>query len=311
MFFPSSILWMILLQGIWASSYVVIKLSMAEIPLGLVLILRYGIASLAFLLAGQFRFKPKFTRKEWALLALTGIINFSFSPYFQLKSLTLTRATDVSVLVAFEPIISALMALFFLKEKLKVKTVVTFLTATVGVIIMSGWRPSQGGVATARLMGNAIFFLALICEGVCTITAKHMVKRHSPFRLIAWMILFGFVANLAGNAPLLVQTSWAAISVQSWAGVVYLSLFCTTIGYCGWVALLKRMPVNRASLSLFLQPVFGIFLATLILSEPLDAQTVAGALIVLVSLLIWLVWSKSLVQKPEIQQGNEEGYEIT
>lgn len=284
----------VLLQLIWSASYVAMKLSLMEMPVGLVLVLRYGIAALAFLAAGQLKLRPKFTRKEWALLLLVGVINFSGSPYFQLKGLSLTNAADASVLIAFEPIVTALLAVLILKEKLKGVTLITFLIATSGVLFMSGWQPSTPGtLGASRLLGDAVFFLSLLCEGTCTITAKEMMRRHNPFRLIAWMMLFGFAANLLGNAPLLFQTSWTALTLSGWGSVLYLSLLCSVFGYCGWVFLLQRMAVNHVALSLFLQPVMGIFLASAVLSEPINARTILGTLIVLSSLLVWW-WFQTL-----------------
>lgn len=277
-----------LIQLIWASSYTFQKMALVEMPLGLVLILRYGLASLFFLIAGHFSLKEKFTKKEWGLIFLVGVINFAGSPFFQLQSLQLTYAIDAAILVAFEPIITTLLAVLILKEKLAPSTAWAFLVATAGTLLMS---TSKGGAQTfqwARILGDFIFLGALICEGFNSITSRHLAQKYHPLRLVAWMVFAGFLANLMGNFSLLTLKNLKAISLSGWFDVFYLSLFCTCVGYGVWTHLLKKFPVNQVALSLFLQPFLGTLLAVLILKERPDLQTIFGGILILSTLFFWL-----------------------
>lgn len=279
-----------LIQFVWASSYISQKMALAEMPIGLVLIFRYGIAALFFLMAGQYTCKQKFTGREWLLIVGVGILNFAGSPYFQLKALTLTYAMDVSVLVAFEPLIVAWLAVCFLKERVKPQTLLVFLMATCGVLIMASSKGAGGSFQWLRLMGDALFFCSLLCEGIYSVSSRHLVQKHPPLRLLAWMVLAGCIGNLLGNYPHLTGQNLRAISPVGWLNLCYLALICSCMSYTIWVWLLKKIPVNQLALSLFLQPILGSMLAFWLLKERLDGQSAFGALLILTTLLIWLRW---------------------
>lgn len=273
-------------------------------PLGLILVIRFGLASLAFLLLGKLSFKPRFGFKEWGLIFFSGIINFSGSPFFQLSALRLTQATDVSILVSFEPLLTALLAVLFLKERLRPSTLYTFLAATLGVVIM-GWQGGNADFQWQRLLGDSLFLLALLCEGTCSTVGRHLTQKYNPFELIAWMVFAGFLSNLAFNWPLLTIQNISHIPLKGWLLAGYLALACTLIGYAGWFYLLKRIEVGKLALSLFFQPLAGVFLACLLLGEKLDLQTALGGTIVLLSLLIWVKLTMPPDKKDDTAEENK------
>lgn len=287
---------LILIQAIWTSSYVAMKIAMVSMPIGLVLILRYGIATLVFLAIGSFRGIPQLTKREWLLVIGVGIANYSLSPFLQLKSLTLTNVIDVSVLVSTEPILTALIASLILRERLTWDLVTVFLISTVGVLLMSG-IPLQATaipMSPVRLVGNLLFILALCCEGANSVTGRHLTMRHSPLTLVAWMHAAGFAANLLFNFRTF--SSLPAISLNGWLAILHLGIFCSAVGYGVWYVLVKKIPVSRLALSLFLQPLIGTLFGYFLLKERLSLQTMIGAGLILVSLLVWVIKSSS--QKP-------------
>lgn len=282
------------LQITWSGSYIAMKLAVAEMPVGLAMILRYGLAVLFFALAGRYWKRPRFSAREWALIAFVGVVNFSGSPFFQLTSVTLAPAMDVSILVAFEPVIAALLAVFFLKERLEKSTLAVFGIATIGVFIMSGWQSSSASFDLWRLAGDGLFLLSLVAEGIYQVSSRHLTQKHPPFQLAAWMILFGFLTNLLANHSLLTAENFSRISVAGWGSLFYLALICSTIGYGAWCWFLKKTPVSVLSLSLFLQPIAGSILAALILKEKMSWQTAMGAALILSSLFFWL-WGRTQI----------------
>lgn len=302
------LIFLILLQFVWASSYVAQKLALGEMPLGLVMVLRYGIAALFFLLIGQLNFKNRFTAREWGLILFAGLINFTASPFFQLKALTITYAVDVSILVAFEPLMTALIAVAFLGERLRFSTLAAFAIATAGVLVMS-WQNGAGPFVWTRLIGDFLFLLALLCEASCSGACKYLTEKpkSNPLAVIAWMIFTGFAVNLAIHWSLVTPQNLAAINPKGWMALFYMSILCSCFGYGGWVYLMKKVPLNQLALSLFLQPLFGSIVAIAVLKEPLHQQTLFGGSIVLFSLFIWLGTHLRAVSQNRNQNEGKEG----
>lgn len=280
---------LVLLQAFWSASYVAMKLAMTEMPMGLVMILRYGIAGIILLIASGWK-DWRIEARDAMLILFIGILNFTLSPFFQLLSLGLTDATDTAVLVAFEPMTTAMLAVLILKEKFSKRTLGVFIIATIGVLIMSNVKMRHGEVAmTTRLLGNFIFLISVCCESLYSITSRYTTQRIPPLRVIALMTLAGAVTNCLIYPSTLTAENFANIGVTGWSSILFLSILCSVVGYGAWTYLTRITPVNRLTLSLFLQPLFGGVVAYYMLDEVPTARTVIGAGIVVSSLLFWVI----------------------
>jgi drug/metabolite transporter (DMT)-like permease len=283
------VLFLFFLQLFWASSYVAMKLAMVDMPIGLVLFFRYSIAFVALACLGGMR-NWRFARRELLLLFGIGLLNFSLSPYLQLRALELTYATDVAVMVAFEPMISALLAILILHERLRWPTIATFVLSTIGVLVMSDVDTTEGFMTSIRLAGNTLFFFSLICEGVYTVSSRFFSKSHTPLQIITLATLAGLVGNVVLHFPTITIENIGAIRSQGWGAILYLSLGCSVFGYGGWTYLAQKLPIKELTLSLFLQPIIGGAVAYAILNEIPTINTFIGAAIIFSSLLFWTYW---------------------
>lgn len=294
---------LIVCQAIWSSSYVAMKFALQEMPLGVVLSLRYAIAALVVLaIAGR-----KNWRITWKLLgvfALIGVLDFSLSPFFQLRALQLTYATDAAVLVAFEPMLSVLCAVIFLREYLHRSTIITFLVATGGLVVMSGLDSGDGMIDPAqRLLGNGFFFLSMCCEALYTIACRKYHDRANALRMVGVMMFAGACVNVSVFHDQLGLTALQQYSWSSWSAVLFLALGCSAFAYVCWAITLQHLTVNQAALSLFLQPIFGAIAAFVILGERPGLWSLLGAGIILCSLFIWI---RGYIQRQGEPHGESE-----
>ncbi|PIR20381.1 MAG: hypothetical protein COV45_06290 [Deltaproteobacteria bacterium CG11_big_fil_rev_8_21_14_0_20_47_16] len=295
-----------LMQFFWASSYTAMKLAMTEMPMGLVMILRYGIAGIILLVTSCIvtgRRSWRISTQDFMIMLLVGVLNFTLSPFLQLMSLKLTYATDTSVLVAFEPMITALLAVFILKERFSKRTLLSFIVATIGVLIMSDIKPGQDNVGlTSRLMGNFLFLASVFCEALYSITSRYTTQRTSPLRVIALMTIAGAVTNTIIYSSTLTAENFSRIGSIGWGSILFLAICCSVLGYGAWTFLAKITPVNRLTLSLFLQPLFGSIVAYFTLNEIPTKHTFIGACIVISSLLFWVVTHLNKLMQGHIQE---------
>lgn len=265
------------------------KIALTSMPVGLALVLRYGITALVFLMAGKLG-GLRMTRRDFGLAIIVGLLDFTLSPYLQLVSLTLTQASDVSVVVALEPLVTAILAAVVLRERLGLSTWLTFLVAMSGVLIMSGLQWSgQSLFGPDRLLGNGLFFGAILCEAVYSVSARKLTARYDPIRLGGVIMTAGAIGSIAANWSTLTPENFSRITAQSWWAILYLAIGCSAFAYTAWIWIVKRIPVSQVALSLFLQPIIGGFCGYLFLDEQLTMRSLAGAAITVASILIWLV----------------------
>ena len=158
-------------------------------------------------------------------------------------------------------------------------------------------------VTMLRLGGNLLFLGSLFCEAAVTVTGRPMTPKYRPHVLIGAMIIAGFVGAGTVNSLTIASMDFSTISLRGWLSVAYLAVFCSVFAYTFWYRVIQHVPVSIVALSLFVQPIVGAFLGKVILGETLDAQMMAGALMICVSLIIWQI---RLNKKSEARERMQE-----
>lgn len=277
------------IQTLWAGSYIAFKIIVAELPIPLALVLRYGLAALVLVLVSLWR-PWRLSWRDAGILVVVGVLDFCLAGYLMFAVARLTYAGDMAILIAFEPLITTLLAVLLLRERLTRGTMMVLAVAMVGVVLMSELRWEDGQIVwSTRLVGNALFLIALLCESGYSVCSRALSQRVDPLQAATLMLVAGALGNLLLHRGEVTWNRLAAISPLAWAALLFLGLGCSALGYTSWTYLLRRTPVQVAALSLFLQPVIGSLLAYGFLDERPSAWTIAGASLVCGSLLCWVL----------------------
>lgn len=286
------------LQTMWAGSYIAFKVIVAELPIPLALVLRYGLAALVLVLISLWR-PWRLGWRDAGILVAVGVLDFCLAGYLMFAVARLTYAGDMAILIAFEPLITTLLAVLLLRERLTRGTMMVLAVAMVGVLLMSELRWEDGQIVwSTRLLGNALFLIALLCESGYSVCSRAVSQRVDPLQAATLMFVAGALGNLLWHYDTVLRSSWPTLSPVAWAALLFLGLGCSALGYTYWTYLLRRTPVQVAALSLFLQPVIGSVLAYAFLNERPSRRTVAGALIVCSSLFLWVYTRKGTKRTP-------------
>lgn len=281
-------IWLGLAQTIWAASYVAIKYSLAEMPVGAVVFLRMGIASLGFMVLWLFRPPPKFAIRDLLVMGGLGALNFFIAQMLQFTALRYTQAIDASILVVFEPLITVAMAFLIVKERATRATWIALGVGMVGMGILSkGGTAAEGGVSLGRLFGNFLFLLSLTSEGICSASGKIYANRYGAISSMGIMIMSGFLVGSVVNFPTIRSVDLAFVSLRAWGSIALLGLGASLLSYSIWYHAIRRAPIQQAALSLLLQPVIGTFFGFVLLGESVGFGTLLGAGMIISSLVWW------------------------
>jgi drug/metabolite transporter (DMT)-like permease len=197
----------------WGGTFVAGKRAVSEAPPFLVAAIRFAIAS-AILFAlvawraarGTDGFRLPRGPAEWAgllSLGLTGVFLYNF---FFLAGLARTTATNGSLIVAFNPILTAVLSALWLSERvLPIQAAGLFLALLgVGVVI------TNGSFAVVRSLsfnpGDLLLLGAPLAWALYTILGKKVLARFPPLVATAYASLFGTILLLpaaAGEGSLL------------------------------------------------------------------------------------------------------------
>lgn len=274
-----AMLCLVLAMALWGSSFIALKLAFAELPPLWVIFARMALGSLVFLLAWRWRGQLEYRAGDWKYLL--GLAACEPCLYFIFEALALqnTSASQAGMITALLPLLVAVGAFMFLRERITRTTLAGFLLAVAGAVWLS-----VGGEADvhapAPLLGNFYELLAMLCAMGYTLTLKFLSARYSAFLLTAMQAFVGavfFLPVAAWSAPL--PTSISALGLGA---VLYLGVVITVGAYGLYNFAVSRLPASQASGFVNLIPVFTLVFAALLLGERLAGQQIFGAALVFV-----------------------------
>jgi len=211
-------------------------------------------------------------------------------------ALNFTTALNVSLINAVQPVLTVLLAVVFLKDRVTKVRILGIFSALLGVVIML----SMGDWAVlTNLQFNVGDLLAL--AAIFGLASYALNLRKLPNELSVVESLFGI--TVAGSLMLLpfyiVESMFYAtvpVSTSTVIVVVELALLVSVFGNLMWNLGNKIIGPSRAAIFINLIPLFGAILAVAFLGEKIFIYHLVGAL--MICLGVWLVMRNRL--RPEI-----------
>jgi drug/metabolite transporter (DMT)-like permease len=125
-----------------------------------------------------------------------------------------------------------------------------------------------------------LLLVALFCQALYTVVGAGLARRYPALTVLAHV----YGGSMLVWIPLLIwyiiSGQFPAASQAAWTGVVYLALFPTIISMLIWFAVLRTVGTNVGAISLFVQPLVGMFLGLVVLGDPLTPGLAVGATLI-------------------------------
>ena len=278
------ILSLIFAMFIWASSFVALKSAMNDLGPFTVIFFRMLVASLCFLYFIKGFLKYDFSKKDIKFILLLALFEPCLYFIFESKALQLTSASQAGMITSLMPIITAMVAGYFLKEIISKQMIFGSLIAMGGAI----WLSLQGTSsidAPNPLLGNFLEFLAMLCAAFYTVTVRYLSDRYSALFITAIQVFIGTVFFI----PLFLYeyiNIGLNMTVESFLWVAYLGVVVTLGGYGLYNYALTKIEASKASIFIYLIPVFTLFLAYFMLNEKLSSLEFIACFIILFGVFI-------------------------
>ncbi|UVE19686.1 DMT family transporter [Pseudomonas sp. LS44] len=270
-------------MALWGSSFIALKLAFQELPPLWVIFGRMALGSLVFLLAWRWSGRIEYRPGDWKYLLGLTICEPCLYFIFEAMALQRTSASQAGMITALLPLLVAIGAYLFLRERVSRMTLAGFLLAVLGAVWLS--LVSEPDVhATAPLLGNFYEFLAMLCATGYTLLLKHLTARYSVFFLTAMQAFIGsvfFLPVAALSSPLP-----SVISPMAIASVAYLGIVVTVVAYGLYNYGVSRLPASQASGFVNLIPVFTLIFAALFLGERLNSSQMYAVGLVFIGLAL-------------------------
>lgn len=279
---------MVALALIWGSSFLFIKVAVAELHPLYVALGRIACGALALgVVVAATRQRLSTDPRLWAHNAVIAAVGtaapFSLFAYGEQRVSSVLAGIWNSV----TPLVVLPMAvLVFRTERFTSRKVVGLTLGFVGALVILGiWR----GVGGSSLSGQLMCFAAAACYGVGIPYQKRFVAGRPESGLVISLIQLLLATGLmAVIAPLVTQgvPDIAALSWRAIGSVVALGALGTGIAFVIHMRNIRLIGATVASMVTYIIPVFATLIGVLVLREELTWFQPVGALVVLVGVAI-------------------------
>ena len=273
----------LLLSVIWGASFFFVEVAVAAMtPLTLVLC-RVGLAAAALwgfvMVTGR---KLPESKGVWAGLVVLGALNnvlpFSLITWGQ----TMIDSSLASILNAFSPVFSAILAHFLTREeRLTPGRLTGVLFGWAGVAVLIGVSSLSGD--RLAVIGQVAVLAASLLYAFAAIFGRRF-KTLDPVVVAAGM-LTGSTMIMIPVAFVFEQPFGLAPTAVTWAAMGGLALVSTALAYIIYFYVLARAGATNILLVTFLIPVSAIFLGVAVLGESPSWNAFAGMAMIFAGLL--------------------------
>lgn len=288
---------LIIAMLIWSSSFVASKFVLVDFTpeqaVGIRLLLAAA-ATLPWLLIWGREPIKRMRAEHWKWLIIMSLFEPCLYFLAEMNGLLYTSASAAGLVTSTLPIWIAIGAWLLLKERLSRNLIIGLGLALSGTLTMTALGEANAA-APNPLVGNALMVVATLMAAGYVLVAKRLTAELSPWLVTVLQIWVGavfFVPFLLLNPPDLSTPSTTAWQAMVWLGLV------VSIGAYGLYNLgISQVPAQVAGLSVNLLPLFTLVLAAVILGERLNVGEMAGAMLILIGILV-AVWPTRVAQSP-------------
>ncbi len=269
---------------LWGSSFVAVKIALSEVsPLGVVAARAVlGLATLSLVLALS---RPARTaearRGDPAKMVFLGVLGVVLQTGLQAFALRLTSAQNAGWLVTLIPIFTALLSALFLREAFPVLKSAGVALGFAGALLVTLSGPGAGSFALPSTRGDLLMLLSAFNWAVYTLVARDLFVRRGALRTTVRILAAGTVAAVALYLTVGGAEELRTVSLKGWVALAFLGVGCTALAFLAWARALERLEPGTLTAFQYLQPLVTVFVAALVLSEPVRLSTLGGGLVAL------------------------------
>jgi len=224
---------------------------------------------------------PAWSWRERGTLWLSAALGIPIQFILQFEGLSRTTVSHASLMVGTMPVLLALGATIFARERLDWVGWLALAGSTIGValICLGGHEAGVAGVAPS-LSGDMLVVLSLVIALGWILMNKSLMQAHGPLAVTAYgmfagtLMLAAWVVATDGLPPV------SKISTTAWLALAASGVLCTATTTLLWNWGIHHVPASRAGVFLNIEPALGSILGVELLGDRLGSFAwVGGGLI--------------------------------
>ena len=295
---------LILVNLMWAVQFPAAKIATAE--LGPITVTSLPLLAATLILAPILLFRARFAQRTKRTkprdvpravvdFAIIGVVGTLVAQLFLVWGVHRSLASNASVITLSIPVVSAILAVILLGERMTTVRWISFILAIGGVLLVSDIE--WGSVRILHgdyLLGNSLIFGSCWGSAFYNVFSKRLLRRFDPLEVL----VYSFVASNLILVPAMTKyepLSWnqlASLKPAVWTSLGAIAIFSLALAMVLFLWVLKRLDAMQASLSIYLLPMFGVILSALTVKEKVTMRLLLGGGLVFLGTFLVTVYEQ-------------------
>ena len=272
-------------QALFGSLPVIGKVVLAVIPSFALVGFRVSLTAAALIIFQLFRRRfwlPN--RSDYWRLAVLSIFGVTVNQLLFITGLSLTTASNTSLLAVTIPIFALSAGAIAKTERLGKTKAVGIVLAAIGVILLID--PRKASFSSQTTLGDLLIVINSLSYGIYVAVSKNVVTRNGAFRSIMWIFIFASIICVPLGSFSLSHVDVQSVPASIWMLVVYIAIFATAAPYILNAWALARVRPSTVAVFVYLQPLIGFILAVIFLGERVGVNFLIAGLMIFAGLYL-------------------------
>ena len=292
---------------VWGSTFLAIRVGVREVPPFLLAGMRFLVAGLVLFGWMRARGTPSPTRREWGGATLLALLIFVCDYGLLFWAERRVPSGVAAVMLATIPVFMSLSEIIILKtQRLTIRLAAALVVGISGVAVLVSHSVSFGDAPIDPVGACALIAAAISWSAASALTRKVPLPAEkamsSGVQMLAGGVLLVLAAGLLGEFR---GFQMQAVSAKAWLALAYLIVAGSIVGFTAYVWLIHHESPTKVGTYAYVNPVVAVLVGYFFGGEALGPRTIAGAALVLVSVVVITTTPKESKAAATLQQADD------
>jgi drug/metabolite transporter (DMT)-like permease len=273
---------------VWGSTFLAIRVGVREVPPFLLAGMRFLVAGIVLYIWMRARGTPSPTAREWSAASFLAVLIFVFDYGLLFWAERRVPSGIAAVMMATIPVFMTLAEIVFLRtQRLTLRLGLALLLGMAGVAVLVGHTMGLGEAPVDTAGACALIFAAISWSVAASLSRRLPLPAAKAMSSGAQMLAGGVLLTL--TAALLGEFRGfhvQAVSHGAWLALAYLIVAGSIVGFTAYVWLLHHVSPTKVGTYAYVNPVVAVVVGHFLGGEAVGPRTIAGTLLVLVSVVV-------------------------